>query len=634
METRLNKLYCSCSPRGAGRDKMAVRETARSGGNVQRKRYWEAEGDAGTQVSPAKRVRGKAAANNKPHKPWRRPTHGPSAMSETQVSPAKRVQGKAAANNKPHKPWRRPTHGPSAMSGRKDPFPGPAPLPDEALEKYKRGKDVQMGELAAGRAKGDLQSLHKKSKYAQRLAARFDQLLPAEAGFLEADEGEDTCLIRQEDIAGAVDIASSSKHFNLDLTQFGPYRINYTRNGRHLVLAGRRGHVAAMDWHSKRLLCEINVMERVNDIRWLHTETMYAVAQKKWLYIYDNQGVELHCVKKFNDVLKMEFLPYHFLLATCSARGFLQYLDISVGKEVAATCTKAGRLDVMAQNPHNAIIHLGHPQGTVTLWSPSVKEPLVKVLCHRGAVRAIAVDKTGTYMATSGLDQKLNIFDLRTYQPLHSYLLPTGASHLTFSQRSLLGLACGNTVHVYKDIQNVAVRSPYLSHPVRQAVHGLQFCPYEDVLGVGHGLGFTSVLVPGAGEANFDGLECNPYQSKKQRQEWEVKALLEKIQPELITLDPTKLGQVDAVSMEQKHQDRVERLGFDPMEKVKFEPRRRAKGRSSSGHVERRKKLVAQSQQREVIRESVEQKQKAQRDRQASTRRESRPTTALDRFRK
>ena len=33
--------------------------------------------------------------------------------------------------------------------------------------------------------------------------------------------------------------------------------------------------------------------------------------------------------------------------------------------------------------------------GTVTMWAPSMKDPLVKMLCHRGPVRAIAVDNKG-----------------------------------------------------------------------------------------------------------------------------------------------------------------------------------------------------------------------------------------------
>ncbi|XP_072329457.1 WD repeat-containing protein 46-like [Scyliorhinus torazame] len=124
------------------------------------------------------------------------------------------------------------------FSGREDPFPGPAPIPQEAIDKFRRGEDIKLGVISNTNVKKHLEELDTVYKHAQKQAARFHLLLPEDAGFLEGDDGEDTCLIQQQDIADAVDITSSSKYFNLDLKQFGPYRVNYSRNGRLLETFG------------------------------------------------------------------------------------------------------------------------------------------------------------------------------------------------------------------------------------------------------------------------------------------------------------------------------------------------------------------------------------------------------------
>ncbi|XP_027380958.1 WD repeat-containing protein 46 [Bos indicus x Bos taurus] len=519
-----------------------------------------------------------------------------------------------------------------SLSGAQDPFAGPAPVSVEVVQKYCRIDKSKELPHPKTKTRSRLVVAEAQEEETSVRAARSELLLTEEPGFLEGEDGEDTAKIRQADIVEAVDIASAAKHFDLNLRQFGPYRLNYSRTGRHLAFGGRRGHVAALDWVTKKLMCEINVMEAVRDIRFLHSEALLAVAQNRWLHIYDNQGIELHCVRRCDRVTRLEFLPFHFLLATASETGFLTYLDVSVGKIVAALNARAGRLSVMTQNPYNAVIHLGHSNGTVSLWSPAMKEPLVKILCHRGGVRAVAVDSTGMHMATSGLDHQLKVFDLRgTFQPLSARTLPQGAGHLAFSQRGLLAAGMGDVVNIWAGQGKASppsLEQPYLTHRLSGHVHGLQFCPYEDVLGVGHSGGITSMLVPGAAEPNFDGLESNPYRSRKQRQEWEVKALLEKVPAELICLDPRALAEVDVISLEQAKKERAERLGYDPDARAPFQPKPKQKGRSSTASLVKRKRKVMDQEHRDKIRQSLEQQLQKQEKAKPTGARPS----ALDRF--
>ena len=197
-----------------------------------------------------------------------------------------------------------------------DIYPGKAPISADKLLKYDKGQaeDFEKG-IRESLNKERIQRHEKLVEYSTQQAARAELLLPEESGFLEAETDEFTAHFRQSEIRSSVDITSAAKQFDLAL-QFGPYKMKYSRNGRKLLIGGHRGHVAALDWVTKNLTSEMNVMESVYDVAWLHNETMYAVAQKEWTYIYDNQGIEIHCIKKLNHILKMEFLPYHFLLAT------------------------------------------------------------------------------------------------------------------------------------------------------------------------------------------------------------------------------------------------------------------------------------------------------------------------------
>lgn len=309
-------------------------------------------------------------------------------------------------------------------------------------------------------------------------------LLPNEAGKMDVEGDIDrTWRISQDEIVSSISVeaACGRKEFALD---GGPYRARYTRNGRHMAIVGQKGHVATFDWQTGTMHSELQLRETCRDITYvlstlssmglialsfLQDHSQYAVAQKKYVFIYDRDGVELHRLKSHMEPMCLEFLPFHWLLVSVVCKlprivtricfdhwqgnaGYLKYQDVSTGQLVAEHRTKLGACVTMTQNKHNAVIHLGHQNGTVTLWTPNLPHPAVRLLAHLGPVCSVSVDQStgGRYMATAGVDGIVKVWDCRSWkEALRSWDSRGGTSILAWSQRGCLAAASGGAVNVH-----------------------------------------------------------------------------------------------------------------------------------------------------------------------------------------
>ncbi|KAK8183805.1 small nucleolar ribonucleoprotein complex subunit [Phyllosticta citribraziliensis] len=436
----------------------------------------------------------------------------------------------------------------------------------QAAEKTygREGPKVKSRDIKDKKLRAEVRRQEQKRKDAALKAHDAEILLENQSGFLEAEgDLERTYKVKQGDIKQDVAVETAKKGFELRLTDLGPYACDYTRNGRDLLLAGRKGHIATMDWRDGKLGCELQLGETVRDAKWLHNNQYFAAAQKKYVYIYDAQGVEIHKLQKHIDVTHLEFLPYHFLLASVGNAGYLKYTDTSTGQMVIELPTRQGSPTAFAQNPYNAIVHVGHQNGQVSLWSPNSTEPLVKLLAHKGPVRSMAMDREGRYMVTGGQDMKMAVWDIRMFREVNNYYTRQPASSIAISDRNLTAVGWGTQTSIWKGLFDKAVedqekvQSPYMAWGGEgNHIERVQWCPFEDILGVSHDKGFSSIIVPGAGEANFDALEANPYETVKQRQESEVKSLLNKLKPEMISLNPNFIGDVDLASAETRRREK------------------------------------------------------------------------------
>ncbi|GAV68610.1 WD40 domain-containing protein/BING4CT domain-containing protein [Cephalotus follicularis] len=424
---------------------------------------------------------------------------------------------------------------------------------DMKVKKYLRGEVTNLGDVKDKKLKGELgvrEEFYGKSAQAAAKAEKW--LMPSEGGYLEAEHMEKVWRIKQEDIAHAVDISSSRKQYDIVLPELGPYTLDFTSSGRYMAASGRKGHLAVVDMNNMHLVRELQVRETVRDVVFLHNELFFAAAQKKYVYIYNRDGIELHCLKEHGAVLKLQFLKNHFLLASINKFGQLHYQDVTMGEMIGNIRTGLGRCDVMKMNSFNGVVALGHSSGTVTMWKPTTSAPLVKMLCHHGPVSAMAFHPNGHLMATSGRERKIKIWDLRKFGVVQT--LPGHAKTLDFSQRGLLAAGTGSFAQILGDLSGSQNYSRYMTHSMAKGyqVQKVLFRPYEDVLGIGHSMGWSSILIPGSGEPNFDTWLANPYETSKQRREKEVHSLLDKLPPETIMLDPSTIGTVRTPTKKEK----------------------------------------------------------------------------------
>jgi len=448
--------------------------------------------------------------------------------------------------------------------------------------------------------RGQLKRARHLSAEAQSAAFQVDAWLATGAsGSLETETPtEQTWRIKQDEIANAVPISQTAKaNFKLVLPELGPYRANFTHDGTHLLLTGKLGHVALIKWTlAAPPVCELQLRETVRDACMLHNERYFAVAQKEYAFIYDNRGIELHRLNHHVAPSALAFLRNHFLLASSGPRGSLVYQDTSTGAVVAQHRSELGPSPLLAHNPWNAVLAMGHNGGAVTMWTPNLSTPAATVFCHPSPVRCVAFDNDGKYMATSSTDGQVKVWDVRKLTPMHAYAVPAPPTSLAISQRGMLAVTFSRRVQVWNDALSTKASAPYMNHTVEAGrVENLAFCPYEDVLGVGHAAGYSNMLVPGCGEPNYDAFVDNPNATKRQRREAEVHQLLDKLSPEMITLDPDAVCAVrpDAAEFAAENMRRREELEKDrkAQQKEKDDAKTKMKGKKKPTRRWRKKQL-------------------------------------------
>ena len=166
-------------------------------------------------------------------------------------------------------------------------------------------------------------------------AADAEEILHTQsAGLVEVEtDMEKTIQLSQQQLKHGDFLEENVKRniFDLELKDYSPYKLRYDRSGKFALLAGKRGHISVIDQHSLALQTEFHIQnDIVRDAIFLHSGSMMAVSQEKNVYIYDDEGTEIHRLDGHKRVMGMEFLPYHWLLGKIIMVLWISYDEVLI----------------------------------------------------------------------------------------------------------------------------------------------------------------------------------------------------------------------------------------------------------------------------------------------------------------
>ncbi|KDD72857.1 hypothetical protein H632_c2809p1, partial [Helicosporidium sp. ATCC 50920] len=138
--------------------------------------------------------------------------------------------------------------------------------------------------------------------------------------------------------------------------------------------------------------------------------------------------------------------------------------------------------------------------------------------------------------------------------------------------------------------------------------------------------GAAALLVPGAGEPNYDSFVADPYAGRAARREGEVRALLDKIQPEAIVLDPDSVGALARTPAEVQREAVARARAARGEDRVKAEEvigeRTKMKGKNKPTRRARRKQLNIFEEKKADMRDRAASKEEGGRGSGRAARRE------------